>query len=157
LLFELREVITKDGFDMERDTGVLKEIYGLPVRNGFRRSLYGDYIIWLLGARAPDEERQKSEEFPTPEECKKCLVFSIDREICRLKRYQKEHAAVEASRAKVEALRQDVPDSPGLDRLLRYEASLERSFDRTLKQLERAQRMRLGLAVPPSVDVNISS
>ena len=31
-----------------------------------------------------------------------------------------------------------------LDYLLRYEASLERNFDRTLGQLERLQRMRLG-------------
>ena len=44
-----------------------------------------------------------------------------------------------------------------MDCLLRYEASLERSIERTLKQLERLQRMRLGLAVPSSVDVNISS
>jgi len=48
-------------------------------------------------------------------------------------------------------------DFSGMDCLLRYEASLERSIERTLKQLERLQRMRLGLAVPPSVDVNISS
>jgi hypothetical protein len=40
--------------------------------------------------------------------------------------------------------------------LLRYGASLERSFDRTLNQLERAQRMRLGQPVPPPLNVNIS-
>jgi len=39
--------------------------------------------------------------------------------------------------------------------LLRYEASLERSIDRTLTQLERLQRTRLGLAVPPPVRVEI--
>ncbi len=48
-------------------------------------------------------------------------------------------------------LHQDV-----LDRLLRYEASLDRSFDRTLTQLERLQRMRLGHAVPPPVKVELS-
>lgn len=48
-------------------------------------------------------------------------------------------------------------DFTPMDRLFRYEASLDRSLERTLKQLERLQRMRLGLAVPPSVDVNISS
>ena len=48
-------------------------------------------------------------------------------------------------------------DFTSMDRLFRYEASLERSIERTLKQLERFQRIRLGLAVPPSVDVNISS
>jgi hypothetical protein len=40
--------------------------------------------------------------------------------------------------------------------LLRYEASLERSIDRTLTQLERLQRMRLGLAVPPPFRVELA-
>jgi hypothetical protein len=34
------------------------------------------------------------------------------------------------------AVRHSVPESPALDRLLRYEASLDRSFDKTLSQLE---------------------
>jgi len=50
----------------------------------------------------------------------------------------------------------NVPDGPGLDRLLRYEASLERSFDRTLSQLERLQRMRLGQPVLPKLEVSHS-
>ncbi len=40
--------------------------------------------------------------------------------------------------------------------LLRYEASLERAIDRTLSQLERLQRMRLGLAVPPPFRVELA-
>jgi hypothetical protein len=35
-----------------------------------------------------------------------------------------------------------IPDSSGLDRLLRYETSLEHALDRTLGQLERLQRRR---------------
>ena len=49
-----------------------------------------------------------------------------------------------------------VPSAEVLDRLLRYEASLDRAFDRTLSQLERLQRMRLGHAVPPPVKVELS-
>ena len=41
-------------------------------------------------------------------------------------------------------------------RLLRYEASLDRSFARTLDQLERLQRMRRGQPAPPSVIVEIN-
>jgi hypothetical protein len=44
-----------------------------------------------------------------------------------------------------------------LDRLLRYEASLERAFDRTLNQLKRLQRMRKGQPVPATVNVNFSA
>ena len=44
-----------------------------------------------------------------------------------------------------------------LDQLLRYEASLERAFDRTLNQLERLQRMRKGQPVPPPLSVNVTT
>jgi hypothetical protein len=47
-------------------------------------------------------------------------------------------------------------DVGGLDRLVRYESSLERAFDRTLTQLERAQRIRRGQPLPPQLDVKIS-
>jgi hypothetical protein len=48
-------------------------------------------------------------------------------------------------------------DSMVLNRFPRYEASIERSFDRTLTQLERVQRMRLGQPVAPPIKVDISS
>jgi hypothetical protein len=56
-----------------------------------------------------------------------------------------------------EVLRHSVSDAPTLDRLLRYEARLERSFDRTLNRLERLQRMRLGQPVLPRLEVPIRS
>jgi hypothetical protein len=44
---------------------------------------------------------------------------------------------------------------PEWDLLLRYEATLDRAIDRTLAQLERYQRMRLGHPVPPPINVNL--
>lgn len=44
-----------------------------------------------------------------------------------------------------------------IDHLLRYEAALERAFDRALSQLERLRRMRLGQPVPPPIKLDISS
>ncbi len=49
-----------------------------------------------------------------------------------------------------------VPPSDVLDLLLRYEANLDRSFDRTLSQLERFQRIRLGQSVPAAVKIDLS-
>ena len=48
---------------------------------------------------------------------------------------------------------------PAVDRLLilRYESNLHRDFDRTLRQLERHQCMRLGQPVPPPIKLEISS
>ncbi|MGA8224441.1 MAG: hypothetical protein WB780_22540 [Candidatus Acidiferrales bacterium] len=48
-------------------------------------------------------------------------------------------------------------DTNAPDHFPRYEASVERSFDRILTQLERIQRMRLGQPVAPPVKVDISS
>ena len=62
-----------------------------------------------------------------------------------------------ASREKAESRTRVVPEESRLDRLLRYSASLERDFDRTLSQLERLQRMRKGQPVPPTLNVNVST
>ena len=75
----------------------------------------------------------------------------------RLTRCGKAQTRNEASRLKLEALRGNVPDAPQLDRLLRYETNLDRAIDRTLGQLERYQRMRLGQSVLPPINVNVSS
>jgi hypothetical protein len=46
---------------------------------------------------------------------------------------------------------------PSPELLHRYETSLERQIERTLNQLERLQRMRLGQPVPPPVKVELST
>ena len=53
-------------------------------------------------------------------------------------------------------LRESIPDSEGIDRLLRYETHLSRESDRILSRLERLQRTRKGKPLPPQLDVNIS-
>ena len=60
-------------------------------------------------------------------------------------------------RMKLNAHRQHVPLTPHFDHLLRYEASLERNFDRTLIQFERGRPMRLGQPVPVPISVNLSA
>ena len=71
-----------------------------------------------------------------PDECKKYFLEELAAEIKRLERYKKARASMESEKMKLEALRQHVPLTPQFDHLLRYEASLERNFDRTLAQLE---------------------
>ena len=43
----------------------------------------------------------------------------------------------------------------GLESLMRYEANLERAFDRILNQLERLQRIRQGQPVPPPMNLHV--
>jgi hypothetical protein len=63
----------------------------------------------------------------------------------------------EKDEARIEFLPTDFPDATKLDRLLRYETTLERNFDRTLSQLERLQRLRKGQPISPTVDVRLST
>ena len=153
LLSELRDEIKTTGFQEDRDTSILNKIYGEETT--LRETPRDDYRVWFETAEVPEEERAR-EGYATPEQCKKNALKGIDSEIQRLKIFHKRSASVESERSKIEIVRRNVPEAPALDRLLRYEASLERGFDRTLGQLERLQRLRLGQPVAPRLDVTIS-
>jgi hypothetical protein len=49
-----------------------------------------------------------------------------------------------------------MPDGYDLDRLLKYEGSIERQFYRALSELERLQRMRSGDHVPAPVNIDLA-
>jgi hypothetical protein len=155
MLDELMQHIKEHGFDDENDRSVLDRIYGKISNPNVRRTLRDVWSDWFDAARVAEEERTR-EGYATPEEGKKEVLRAISAEIKRLRLDRLNRESIEAKLRMVEALRQSVPDSPGLDRLLRYESSLERSFDRTLTQLERQQRIRRGQPLPPQLDVKIS-
>jgi hypothetical protein len=117
-----------------------------------REDLYDSYEIWLATSEAPEEERLR-EGYASPGHGRMNILGVIDAEIVCLRRDQVARASVQTARTQLEIVCRNAPDGPGLDRLLRYEANLERSFDRTLSQLERLQRMRLGQPVLPRVEV----
>ena len=155
LLAEMGTGIGERGFDFEQDHEVLTKLYGDFDEERVIKTLFDEYVIWVSTSAGPDEEREQ-EGYATPAQCKENVLREIDKEVRRLKAYQKQRTSIELARTKLEVLRRQVPDTPGWERLLRYEASLERSFERTLSQIERLQRMRLGHAVPPPVKVELS-
>jgi hypothetical protein len=154
LLGDLRQVIESGGFDKDRDTAVLEKIYG-PVTD-FRKTLLRIYLMWFDTAEVSEEERNRNG-YATTQQCKDNVLAEIDNEIARLRSYQQKHALMKSERAKLEVLRRSVPEDRKCDRLLRYETSLERGFDRTLNQLERMQRLRRGLSVAPRIEVDVST
>jgi hypothetical protein len=151
----LRVSVARDGLDFERDKSILNSLYGsfskFP-REDFRIS----YRHLASTASTPEDIRIQRGYF-SPEECKKELLELLDEEILRVKRLQEEREAIESRRMELKALRENVPTSSGLDQLLRYSTTLDRQFERTLSQLERAQRMRRGQPVAPRIDVNVTS
>jgi hypothetical protein len=58
----------------------------------------------------------------------------------------------EAARQAAEVL----PSPPVLDKILRYEATVERQLYRAMNQLERLQRRRNGEEVPPPITMDVS-
>jgi hypothetical protein len=156
LLAELRKHFDRVGFNLEFDKAILEKIYGDHEENRLREDLYDSYEGWLDTSQVPAEERVR-EGYAAPEQCRKNILQEIDEEMLRLKRYRKTRTSVEAVRIQLETVRHSIPDDAGLDRLLRYEASLERSFDRALSQLERLQRIRLGQSVLPPIKVDINT
>ncbi len=131
----------------------MQEIYGSYTP--LSKTLLKTYLEWLDTADASEDERQR-EGYVNPEECKKMVLSAIDKEIRRFREYGRESTSLESERSKLEVLRHSIPQPARLDRLLRYEASLERAFDRTLSQLERIQRLRRGQPVTPRIDVTLS-
>jgi hypothetical protein len=155
LLVDMRKEIETKGLDEDRDYSILQAIYGDPLRPHLERTLYSKYWGWSRIAKVHESVRQKMG-YATPEQCKQSVLRCIDGEINHLKEFQVEFEPIESERTRLEILSRSVPDSHALDRLLRYESSLERAYDRTLTQLERAQRMRKGQPLPPQLDVKIS-
>jgi hypothetical protein len=120
-----------------------------------REDLYDSYEMWWQTSRTPQEERLR-EGYALPMECRMNILQLIDKEIVRLRSDRHARAAVQTARTQLEIVSRNIPDGPGLDCLLRYEASLDGLFDRTLSQLERRLRMRLGQPVLPTVEVRHS-
>lgn len=134
----------------------MTELCGDSSENFLEESLSHCYDTWHGTAEVSEKER-KLKGYATSEDCKNYVLERIDSEIRRLKNFQKEYGLIERNQMEIEKLRQNVPDDPRAERLVRYEASLERAFDRTLTELERVQRMRKGQPIPPPLKLDISN
>lgn len=154
-LRELGDDIERDGFDPKSDATVLTDLYGEASNENWQPTLFDSYSTWLATAQLPENERKKHG-FANPGECREAFIKELDSEVKRLERHKRKRSSMEAEKGRLEPLRQQVPLTPQFHHLIRYEASLERSFDRTLNQLERAQRMRLGQPVLPKLEVHHS-
>jgi hypothetical protein len=137
LLQDLRSGIENRGFDTHRDSPILTRLYGQSSRENAKKTLFARYRTLLPSVTLLEQEQQNNGP-AVVEEGKKIFLQELDEEIRRLERRK----LIESERWKVEALRQYVPDSPLPERLVRYEANLERNIDRTMTQLQWLQDIR---------------
>jgi hypothetical protein len=156
MLKKLEQSIDENGFDEGNDRGILERLYEDSDPDTLEGTIRDSYSHWLNLARSHASGGDQRE-LASPEQCKNSFLKDLKHETRRLKAYRSEQALTESRKMEVEALRGNVPDSPQLERLLRYETTLDRAFDRTLNQLERIQRARKGQPLPPTLNVNLSS
>jgi len=142
--------ITKGGPDPNRDSAILTKLYGQHKARGEQPTLNEKYRTLLSKANGSEGELGESQS-RSPEECQGIFLQDLEKEIGRLERAK----SIEGEKMRLEELCQYVPDPSLPDRLLRYDASLERNIDRTMKQLERLQQMRLGNPMPPQLNINV--
>jgi hypothetical protein len=154
MLSGLQELLAENGFNPENDKNILVEIYGGRSTDLFRENLYDHYDAWQYTSETSEEEREH-EGYASPEECRSNIIGEIKKEVCRLRKYQREQRSIEAKRTELEVLSRIVPDVAAVDRLLRSEVHLSREYDRLLSRLERLQRMRLGQPVLPRIEVDV--
>lgn len=133
----------------------LKSIYGYP-DGGPQPYGWRQMSLMLSKLSSSAEAEQGKEDSKDPPDVKQIVDKAISQEIMRLAKLHDDVAKVETLRREHNVAAARVPSQEVSDRLLRYEASLDRSFDRTLGQLERLLRMRLGQPVLPKLEVQHS-
>ena len=163
ILHRLKARIELRGFDSLVDTYLLTVLFGeaemtaqsLPLVASYKLCSHrGEYSD--LGVLNKPEAKELKENLETPEGRKADYLRELQHVIDKVGEYSEAASRVNAPIEKLELICRKEPDGSELDRLLRYEASLERSFDRTLSQLERLQRVRLGQPVLPEIKVHHS-
>ena len=93
---------------------------------------------------------------PPPEKCSQAILAALDQESRRLTSLQKALAQRESAEHDLRRPCLAVPPPDAADALLRYETALDRQLYKAMAELERLQRRRLGDAVSPPLDVQVS-
>jgi len=155
LLQGLKKRIEANGFDEKNDNLILADLYGdLHRPDDWEPDLRGYYRGLAAIASLPEDVR-KRQGLPGPPECRSLFLKMLNEREQKLVRDDNEQNAINSKRTKLDLLRRAVPDSPRLDSILKSLAALERSHDKALSQLERAQAMRLGRPVLPLMKLDM--
>ena len=147
-LATVKSEMNKFGFGDGRPDIGLGLVYGARYAGRPGHDLFDCFVECLNASRATDAERQKKG-FCSEDDCVNKFIAALEEEIRRLESLRK-YPLPKRKRHRVkddleptgmQLLKSMIPDSSGLDRLLRYEVSMERALDRTLTQLERVRRI----------------
>jgi hypothetical protein len=150
LLSEAKSEIANDGYISEK------------TRNMILHAFYFwdcEFAVRCFHAGPPEAkaEDRPSEEVVDRETAKEraMVVAFIDSRLGMLSRFEGEAREREELALDADARSFSLPPVDATDKLLRYEAHLDRQLYRAMDQLERLQRQRRGEHVPPPLNINV--
>lgn len=149
LLQTAKSEITSDGYISKM---ILEKIYGA--------FCFWDYLFarTCLHAGPPEAKMdQPSPKILDKQVDMKCaaVVAHIDQNLGRISALETYASQREALALDAEKRSFSLPATDATDKLLRYEAHLDRQLYRAMDQLERLQRRRRGENVPPPLNINL--
>jgi hypothetical protein len=149
LLRTAKSEVASDGYISE---GMRKEIF---VAFCLRDCLFA---LTCLAAGPPktkggDQSTEDVSDEPTDKNS--AVVADIDRQLETIRVFQGYASEREDLQRDAEARSFSLPPAVATDKLLRYEAHLDRQLYRAMDQLERLQRQRRGENVPPPLNINL--
>ncbi len=116
-------------------------------------------FLTILATKGPELVREHPEEYsdpPSPERCNKAILKLLDEEKAGLEKLKDIIADNEQSETDAKIASLALPSKDAVDKILRYETTIERQLYRAMTQLERLQRMRSGESVPMPISVEVS-
>jgi hypothetical protein len=135
---------------------ILRRLYGLDHEDAAPfGTIFHMYLNFARSEGQPENSATHAE-IESEENRKNAMLKILDEEIERPEKLREASSALCLQRIEYNKLTHLVPPPAVSERLLRYETHLSREFDRTLSQLERLQRMRLGQPVVPPIHVRLS-
>jgi hypothetical protein len=148
----LKQLIEKKGLNEVRDGSMLARVYGEGTVS--EHWMFNLYRKCLIGATNSSLDGQS--ESPSPQDFINHFLQCLEGEIKEFNRSKNEQSLTQWEKTKIDFLRANVPDLPQCERIMKAETSLDRAIDKTLNRLDRAQSERKGLAVAPTVNVNVT-
>jgi hypothetical protein len=135
---------------------ILRRLYGLDHEDAAPFGTIFHMYLNCAQSEGRPENSVSQADVESEEDRKSQMLKILDDEIKRLEELRERSLALCFERIEYNKLTHLVPPPAVSERLLRYETHLSREFDRTLSQLERLQRMRLGQLVIPPINLRLS-
>lgn len=148
--------IAEKGVVSEPTQKYLYQVFGKSDSSVARKVFMNCYFI-SDGKRLREEDPERNKSIPDPEACTVAMAEELkamwdhyDSMVPNMEEYERE-------RTRINRLVLSAPTNHEAVVLQRYVTHLERQLHKDMDQLERLQRRRLGDAVPPPINLNVTT